>query len=204
VWVCLELVESAMRSGRNEAAAAHVSAMNDAGLEAISPRLDFISRACAALAADDSPRPLFDAALSLPSAQQWPFDRARVQLAYGEWLRRSHATAAARAQLTAAHETFEQLGACPWSARAAVELHAMGGARDSSSAVLTIQEYEAASLAAAGLTNKQIGQRLHLSHRTISTHLYRVFPKLGITSRAALRDALARVPQPREERDGGR
>jgi DNA-binding NarL/FixJ family response regulator len=55
---------------------------------------------------------------------------------------------------------------------------------------LTAQEREIARLAATGLTNKQIGQRLHLSHRTVGAHLYRVFPKLGITSRAALRDAL--------------
>jgi DNA-binding CsgD family transcriptional regulator len=46
-------------------------------------------------------------------------------------------------------------------------------------------------LAAAGMTNKEIGERLFLSHRTVGAHLYRVFPKLGITSRAALRDALA-------------
>jgi len=41
------------------------------------------------------------------------------------------------------------------------------------------------------MTNKQIGQRLYLSHRTIGAHLYRIFPKLGITTRAALRDALS-------------
>ena len=48
-----------------------------------------------------------------------------------------------------------------------------------------------ATLAAAGLTNKQIGERLYLSHRTVAAHLYQIFPRLGITSRAALRDALA-------------
>ena len=55
---------------------------------------------------------------------------------------------------------------------------------------LTPQELEIALLAATGLSNKQIGNRLFLSHRTVGAHLYRVFPKLGITSRAALRDAL--------------
>jgi len=52
-------------------------------------------------------------------------------------------------------------------------------------------------LAAAGLSNKEIGQQLFLSHRTVGAHLYRVFPKLGITSRAALRDALAAQAVPR-------
>jgi DNA-binding CsgD family transcriptional regulator len=201
VWVCLELVEAAMRTGRTKEAATHVAAMREAGLAAISDRLDFVVRACAALAAGhDRPGPLFEAALGLPGVRQWPFDAARVRLAYGEQLRRAHATAAARAQLTAAHEAFTQLGAEPWAARAAAELHAAGRRGDTPATALTWQEYEIAELAAAGLTNKQIGEQLFLSHRTVSTHLYRIFPKLGITSRAALRDALATVSRP--GRDG--
>ena len=200
VWVCLELVEAAMRTGRKEEAASHVAAMREANLAAISPRLDFVVRACAALAAgNDRPAPLFEAALGLPGVRQWPFDTARVRLAYGEQLRRAHATAAARTQLTAAHAAFEQLGAEPWTARTAAELRAAGSRRDTPATVLTWQEYEIAELAAAGLTNKQIGEQLFLSHRTISTHLYRIFPKLGITSRAALRDALAAVSRPRRD-----
>jgi DNA-binding CsgD family transcriptional regulator len=197
VWICLELIEAAMRTSRNDKAAAHVAAMREAGLAAISPRLDFITRACAALAAgDDNAVPLFESALGMPGVRQWPFDLARVQLGYGEQLRRAHATAAARVQLTAAHDAFGWLGAGPWAARAAAELRAAGGGRDAAATVLTTQEHEIAELAAAGLTNKQIGERLYLSHRTVSTHLYRIFPKLGITSRAALRDALATVSRP--------
>ena len=45
-------------------------------------------------------------------------------------------------------------------------------------------------MAAAGLTNREIGERLYLSHRTIGCHLYRIFPKLGITSRTELAGAL--------------
>ena len=51
-------------------------------------------------------------------------------------------------------------------------------------------------LAATGLSNKEIGQRLFMSHRTVGAHLYQIFPKLGITSRAALRDALADLTEP--------
>jgi DNA-binding NarL/FixJ family response regulator len=56
---------------------------------------------------------------------------------------------------------------------------------------LTAQELQIAQLAADGLSNREIGEQLFLSHRTVSTHLYRVFPKLGITSRAELNAALA-------------
>jgi DNA-binding CsgD family transcriptional regulator len=45
-------------------------------------------------------------------------------------------------------------------------------------------------MAAEGLSNREIGQRLYLSHRTVGSHLYRLFPKLGITTRSQLRAAL--------------
>ena len=56
---------------------------------------------------------------------------------------------------------------------------------------LTAQELQIAQLAAQGLSNRDIAQRLYLSHRTIGTHLYHIFPKLGITSRGELRSALS-------------
>ena len=175
----------------------HVAAMREADFAAISPRLDFVLRAGAALAAgNDGSAAFFEAALGLPGVQEWPFDAARVRLAYGEQLRRAHATAAAQVQLNAAHDAFEQLRAQPWTTRAAAELLAAGHGREGSATILTWQDYEIAELAAAGLTNKQIGERLFLSHRTVSTHLYRIFPKLGITSRAALRDALTTLSRP--------
>ena len=57
--------------------------------------------------------------------------------------------------------------------------------------LMTAQQREIAELAAAGLTNKEISARLFLSARTVGNHLYQIFPKLGVTSRAALRDALS-------------
>ena len=141
---------------------------------------------------------LFAEAVDVPGSQRWPFDLARVQLAYGERLRRGKVTSEARRHLTAAVETFQRLGARPWAVRAGNELRATGvslGHRDVEGlASLTPQQREIAMLAAAGLTNKEIGERLFLSHRTVGTHLYQVFPKLGVTSRAALRDALTPSP----------
>ena len=128
---------------------------------------------------------------------RWPFQRARIELAYGQWLRRHRRLADSRAVLRAARDTFDALGCAPWGEQARRELRASGErsrhrvpeARDQ----LTAQELQIAQLAARGLSNREIGQRLFLSHRTISTHLYRVFPKLGITSRAELGAALAPV-----------
>ncbi|HEX6584375.1 MAG TPA: helix-turn-helix transcriptional regulator [Thermoleophilaceae bacterium] len=56
---------------------------------------------------------------------------------------------------------------------------------------MTAQELQIAQLAADGLSNREIGQRLFVSHRTVGTHLYRIFPKLGITRRNELEAALA-------------
>jgi DNA-binding NarL/FixJ family response regulator len=82
----------------------------------------------------------------------------------------------------------------PWSERARAELRAAGEASPNRSPnaheQLTAHELSIAQLAADGLTNREIGQRLYLSHRTVSTHLHRIFPKLGISSRAELGGAL--------------
>jgi DNA-binding NarL/FixJ family response regulator len=124
----------------------------------------------------------------------WPLLRARVQLAYGQWLRRHRRLADSRAPLRAARESFDALGAAPWSERARRELRASGetsrGRTPDARDQLTPQELQIAQMAAAGMSNRDVGQRLYLSHRTVSNHLYRIFPKLGIASRAELRAAL--------------
>lgn len=68
--------------------------------------------------------------------------------------------------------------------------------RSAGVADLTPQELQIAQLAAEGLTNRDIGARLYLSPRTIGFHLHKIFPKLGITGRVQLRDALGHVPRP--------
>ena len=97
--------------------------------------------------------------------------------------------------LRAARSGFDALGAAPWAARADQELRATGErgwqATSSRRDRLTPQEAQIAELAVRGLSNREIGQQLFLSHRTIGSHLYRIFPKLGITSRKQLADALS-------------
>ena len=51
---------------------------------------------------------------------------------------------------------------------------------------ITSREREVATLAAAGLTNRQIGERLHVSVRTVEGHVYRACTKLGLDGRASL------------------
>ncbi|MFF2847955.1 alpha/beta fold hydrolase [Streptomyces sp. NPDC058001] len=198
LWLMTDLVESAVLSGRHAEAEAHVAALYSAQVPAISGRLALVTHGAAAMtAADDRFVARFERALALPDADTWPFDLARIQLFYGERLRRARATQTAREQLGAALGTFTRLGASPWADRARSELRASGIAAvqvgASPDARLPPQQYEIARLAAAGLTNKEIGQRLHLSPRTVGSHLYQVFPKLGITSRAALRDVLRKA-----------
>ncbi|MER6066370.1 AAA family ATPase [Streptomyces sp. NPDC001792] len=198
LWVALDLVEAALRTGRTAEAEAHARAMREAGLPDLSPRLALFTLAAEALVAPDEEAPaLFERAVSAAGAHHWPFDYARVQFLYGERLRRIGDVAEARSHLSTALAIFQRLKATPWANRAGAELRAAGRnhplpvAGGTGTGSLTAQEVEIAMLAAEGLTNKQIGERLYLSHRTVGTHLYRIFPKLGITSRAALRDALS-------------
>jgi DNA-binding CsgD family transcriptional regulator len=191
--VVLELVEAAVRTGRLEQARAHVTAARAAGIAAISGRTALTVGAAEALAADDDKAPgHYEAALATPDAHAWPFERARVQLLYGQALRRARATTSARRHLDDALREFDRLGAAPWAAMARAELRAAGIATTvpARPGDLTAQERMIAEMAAEGMTNKQIAARLVMSHRTVGAHLYRIFPKLGITSRAGLRDAL--------------
>lgn len=124
----------------------------------------------------------------------WPFLRARVRLSLGRLLRRERRVAECRPHLRAARDSFDTLGALAWAAAARRELRAAGEADDhdasTGSPLLTAQEQLIAALAAQGLTNREIGARLYLSPRTVGSHLYHLFPKLGVTSRAQLGQVL--------------
>lgn len=200
-WIIGELAEAALHADRADEARAHLAAVEaSAGTTPANWVALGLRHARALLAADpDDAEQRFDEALSA-DLDRWPFARARLLLARGQWLRRQRRIADSRAPLRAARDTFDAHGCASWSDRARRELRASGEssrrrdpeARDH----LTAQELQIAQLAAQGLTNREIGQRLYLSHRTIATHLYRVFPKLGITARGELAAALAVAAPP--------
>lgn len=193
LWGAYDLIEAAVRTGRDAEAAAHLRALRELGVDRLSGRNAMLVAGAAGLCApDDEAVAHFEAALSVPGADRWVFEAARIRLALGERLRRTGAKGRARVPLAAALDAFARLGAAPWAERARAELRASGQTTlpEATRTPLTPQELEIAHLAASGLSNKQIGERLYISHRTVGAHLYKVYPKLGITTRAALRDAL--------------
>jgi DNA-binding CsgD family transcriptional regulator len=162
-----------------------------------SPRLEqLIARARGILASPDAAEAHYGKALADPAGDQWPFERAQLRLDYGEWLRRRRRINDAKPVLTDALETFQRLGARSWAQRAQAELRASGvavtGAPAEADALgeLTPQQRQIVRLASDGLTDREIGDRLFLSPRTVSSHLYRSFPKLGVASRHQLRDVI--------------
>ncbi|WP_052424091.1 ATP-binding protein [Nonomuraea candida] len=186
-----EMAEAAVGSGQEEAFRAILAELEEAAAGAPAPLAHVGLRHARALLADAEP--LYEAALAA-DLTRWPTARARIWLAHGSWLRRHKRVKEARESLRTARDTCDALGLAAWGERARQELRAAGetaaGRVPAGSDNLSAQELQIARLAAAGLSNREIGQQLYLSHRTVSTHLYRVFPKLGISSRAQLRDAL--------------
>ena len=148
------------------------------------------------------PEAHFGKALADPAGDQWPFERAQLRLDYAEWLRRRRRINDAKPVLTEALGTFRRLGARSWAQRAQAELRACGvavtGAPGEPDALgeLTPQQRQIVRLASDGLTDREIGDRLFLSPRTVSSHLYRSYPKLGVASRHQLRDVIARTSTP--------
>ncbi|WP_344050319.1 helix-turn-helix transcriptional regulator [Planotetraspora silvatica] len=194
LWALPHLAEAALLSGRHEDLRAVAGELAPIIEESGSPighvALAYIR---AVTAPDQTAEELFTRALR-EDLVGWPFERARLRHAWGAWLRRQRRAAEARAPLRAAAEAFDALGAVPWAERALRELRASGerirrkhDARDR----LTAQELQIAQLVADGLTNRDIGQRLFVSPRTVSTHLSRIFPKLGITTRGELSRLMA-------------
>jgi DNA-binding CsgD family transcriptional regulator len=176
-----------------------------------SARLEqLIARARGILADPADSEGHFEKALSDPAGDQWPFEQAQLRLEYAEWLRRRRRINDAKSVLAEALGTFQRLGARSWVQRALGELRACGVAvtgvpgKPDALEELTPQQRQIVRLASDGLTDREIADRLYLSPRTVSSHLYRSYPKLGVASRHQLRDviALTSTPMPSYESTG--
>jgi DNA-binding CsgD family transcriptional regulator len=188
------LADAALATGRREEAAALVDELAaQARPEVERAMLIGVHYARAVLADDDRAEAQFAAAFdAIPP--RWTFYRARLNLAYGGWLRRQRRVVESREPLRAARAAFDDLSTPAWSERARQELRAAGETsrkrQPEAWDELSAQELQIATLAAVGLSNREIGQRLYISHRTVASHLYRIFPKLGVASRGQLAGVL--------------
>jgi DNA-binding NarL/FixJ family response regulator len=186
-----DLVEAAVRGGCGGKLADTVGWYRAWAAGTGQPVAEASVHRCLALLDDDAEAHFIEA-LRLHETigpERRPFDRARTELLYGQWLRRVRRRTDARPRLAAALETFQRLGAAPWAERAATELRATGqtmSRREPVATRLTPQEIQVARLVAQGGSNQEVAAQLFLSPRTVAYHLYKAFPKLGITSRAEL------------------
>jgi DNA-binding CsgD family transcriptional regulator len=190
-----ELVEAATRCGRPEAAAAALARLEERTRAAGTDwALGVLARSRALMCAGEQADASYREAIERLERTRIRVELARARLLYGEWLRREGRRVDARDQLRAAHEMFSRFGAEAFAERARHELLATGETArrrtEETREVLTPQESQIARLAAAGRTNPEIAAQLFISPRTVEYHLRKVFPKLDISSRRELRNAL--------------
>lgn len=137
----------------------------------------------------DGARETFDAALAALEPLPLVYDRARVNFAYGQTMRRAGKRREADVVITAAREGYLSLGATAYVRRCDRELKA-GGVhavlKDRAHDALTPQEEAVAGMVATGMTNREVAAELYLSVKTVQFHLTRVYAKLGIRSRSEL------------------
>jgi DNA-binding CsgD family transcriptional regulator len=189
LWSIPDLIEAAARSGRLDDTAERFDRYLGWAQHSSSPARQSVLARCRALVGDGAVREQFETAIGLGVTLS-PFQQARTELLYGEWLRRERQKREARRHLRRAVDLFHQVGVPPWEERAEAELRATGETarrRDPSTLdQLTPQELQIAGLVASGMTNRQVAAQLYLSPRTIDYHLRKVFSKLGLSSRTEL------------------
>ena len=190
LWSTVDLVEAASRARRTDGILEHLGAVAAMAQTANQPGADATAAWCRGLLGGP------EAAADLTAAAEGfegiglPVAAARARLALGELLRRDRQPRMAREHLRAALDTFRSVGATVWAERAAAELRASGDGVPTQEvdgiASLTAQELQIARYVSQGATNKDIAAQLFLSPRTVEYHLYKTYPKLGITSRSQL------------------
>jgi DNA-binding CsgD family transcriptional regulator len=125
-----------------------------------------------------------------------PFEHGRTLIEKGSIERRARRKAAAKQTLEQALAVLEPLGAEIWVSRARDELSRIGLRRAKATEGLTPAQARVAELVAAGSTNAEIARELHMSPRTVESHLTRVYREHGVTSRSQLAAALVAAEAP--------
>ncbi|WP_231408433.1 LuxR family transcriptional regulator [Streptomyces sp. MC1] len=191
-WGLAFLAEAALPAGEEADARTvveQVTALTEAGRAPLPQRI--LVYAAAVLGPDDEAEVRYRRALR-PGVGAWPLLHGMTQFGYGAWLRRRRRVTESRTPLGTAESVLRTLGASSRAEQAASELRATGQAADEQSRtddiarLLSPQQLTIARLAARGLTNRAIGEQLRLSPRTVASHLYQIFPKLGVSSRVQL------------------
>jgi DNA-binding CsgD family transcriptional regulator len=190
-----ELAEAASRTGDGDLLERALAWIHERAAASPTIWARGIETRIAALAStgDDADR-LYRESLTMLADSRLRAEFGRGHLLYGEWLRREGRRIDARKQLLTAHELLVAMGLDGFAQRASHELQATGASprkrtpttRDQ----LTPQERRIARFAADGLSNRDIGQQLFISHRTVGYHLAKVFAKLDVNNRALIHDAM--------------
>ena len=193
-FVLSELIEGAVRTGHSDLACQALDELTTLVLPGADWVVGLEARGRALVSEGEEAGRCYAEAIACLSRTPVRIELARAHLLYGEWLRRDHQRIAARDQLRRAYELFTATGADAFAERARAELLATGETvrrRDvTTQHDLTPQEMHIARLARDGHSNPEIGAELFISPRTVEWHLRKVFAKLGVTSRGALREAL--------------
>jgi DNA-binding CsgD family transcriptional regulator len=132
-----------------------------------------------------------DRAVAAHMRQCRPLEYGRTLVEKGSLERRARRKAAAKQTLEQAMAILEPLGAQIWVSRARDELSRIGLRRSRATEGLTPAQARVAELVAAGMTNAEVARELHMSLRTVESHLSRVYREHGVTSRSQLAAALA-------------
>jgi len=192
----LELAEAYVRTGRRKEAEAMLRPLA-AGIEdgpLVRPRIK-LARIRALLARESEIDDAFAEAHRLLEMVPQHLEHARVELCWGEALRRAGRSEDGAIHLSHALARFEALGAAGWAIRARAELEAATGsqrqAQPKRTDVLTAQELRVAGHAAAGLRDREIAALFYLSPRTVESYLHAAYRKLGVSNRTQLAGVLA-------------
>jgi DNA-binding CsgD family transcriptional regulator len=134
-------------------------------------------------------------AVSVLEHSEAKLERARALTDLGAALRRRGHRTEAREPLRIGLDLATACGGSALATRARQELVTAGArprrARIGGAEALTASERRIATLAATGMTNREIAQTLFITIKTVKAHLGHVFQKLDISTRAQLTEALA-------------